>query len=50
METGAETVRLLDRTEGRAVPRHLLFLDADLAESAAAPPRWCNRSATARPT
>ena len=34
METGAEAVRLLDRTEGRAVPRHLLFLDADLAESA----------------
>jgi hypothetical protein len=34
METGAEAVRLLDRTEGREVPRHLLFLDADLAESA----------------
>lgn len=34
METGAEAVRLLDRTEGRGVPRHLLFLDADLAESA----------------
>ncbi|MDH2425700.1 glycosyltransferase family 2 protein [Sphaerisporangium sp. TRM90804] len=30
METGAEAVRLLD--EG--VPRHLLFLDADLAETA----------------
>jgi Glycosyl transferase family 2 len=34
METGAEAVRLLDRTEAREVPRHLLFLDADLAESA----------------
>jgi glycosyltransferase involved in cell wall biosynthesis len=34
METGAEAVRLLDRTEGRQVPRYLLFLDADLAESA----------------
>ncbi|MGK5554610.1 glycosyltransferase family 2 protein [Actinomadura kijaniata] len=32
METGAEAVRLLD--EGRDTPRHLLFLDADLAETA----------------
>ena len=32
METGAEAVRLLD--EGRDHPRHLLFLDADLAETA----------------
>jgi hypothetical protein len=35
METGAEAVRLLDQREGRAHPRHLLFLDADLAETAA---------------
>jgi glycosyltransferase involved in cell wall biosynthesis len=35
METGAEAVGLLERSEGRGVPRHLLFLDADLAESAA---------------
>ena len=35
METGAEAVGLLERSEDRAVPRHLLFLDADLAESAA---------------
>ena len=35
METGAEAVRLLDQTEHRASPRHLLFLDADLADSAA---------------
>jgi glycosyltransferase involved in cell wall biosynthesis len=34
METGAETVRLLDRQEGREHPRHLLFLDADLADTA----------------
>jgi glycosyltransferase involved in cell wall biosynthesis len=33
METGAEAVRLLDQRDG--VARHLLFLDADLAESAA---------------
>ncbi|MEV5573514.1 glycosyltransferase family 2 protein [Spirillospora sp. NPDC052269] len=33
METGAEAVRLLD--DGRDQPRHLLFLDADLAETAA---------------
>ncbi|WP_131739287.1 glycosyltransferase family 2 protein [Actinomadura roseirufa] len=32
METGAEAVRLLDEDGGR--PRHLLFLDADLAETA----------------
>src|SRR5690606_35570205 len=32
METGAEAVRLLD--DGRDQPRHLLFLDADLAETA----------------
>jgi Glycosyl transferase family 2 len=35
METGAEAVRLLDQQEQRAEPRHLLFLDADLADSAA---------------
>ena len=35
METGAEAVRLLDEQEGREHPRHLLFLDADLAGSAA---------------
>jgi hypothetical protein len=35
METGAEAVRLLDQSEARAEPRHLLFLDADLADSAA---------------
>ncbi len=34
METGAEAVRLLDQQEGRAVPRHLLFLDADLGDTA----------------
>jgi glycosyltransferase involved in cell wall biosynthesis len=34
METGAESVRLLDRRDGRDKPRHLLFLDADLGESA----------------
>jgi glycosyltransferase involved in cell wall biosynthesis len=34
METGAEAVRLLDEEERRAVPRHLLFLDADLGETA----------------
>ncbi|REE97489.1 glycosyltransferase family 2 protein [Thermomonospora umbrina] len=32
METGAEAVRLLD--EGRDTPRHLLFLDADLGDTA----------------
>jgi glycosyltransferase involved in cell wall biosynthesis len=35
METGAEAVRLLDAAERRGVQRHLLFLDADLATSAA---------------
>jgi glycosyltransferase involved in cell wall biosynthesis len=34
METGAEAVSLLDRQEGRATPRHLLFLDADLGDTA----------------
>ncbi len=34
METGAEAVRLLERDQGRATPRHLLFLDADLGETA----------------
>ncbi|GIH73350.1 MULTISPECIES: glycosyltransferase family 2 protein [Sphaerimonospora] len=34
METGAEAVRLLD--EGGEVSRHLLFLDADLGETAGA--------------
>src|SRR6202049_1877480 len=34
METGAEAVRLLEAREHRDNPRHLLFLDADLAESA----------------
>ncbi len=34
MVTGAEAVRLLDRYDGRATPRHLLFLDADLEASA----------------
>ena len=35
METGAEAVRLLDQQEDRKLARHLLFLDADLADSAA---------------
>jgi Glycosyl transferase family 2 len=35
LETGAEAVGLLERNEERELPRHLLFLDADLAESAA---------------
>jgi glycosyltransferase involved in cell wall biosynthesis len=35
METGAEAVRLIEARGDREVPRHLLFLDADLAESAA---------------
>ncbi len=38
METGAEAVRLLDQREGRGpangTARHLLFLDADLGETA----------------
>jgi hypothetical protein len=35
METGAEQVRQADQREGRDSPRHLLFLDADLAGTAA---------------
>jgi glycosyltransferase involved in cell wall biosynthesis len=37
METGAEAVRLLEQPQpqSRSGPRHLLFLDADLAETAA---------------
>jgi glycosyltransferase involved in cell wall biosynthesis len=35
METGAEAIRLLDQREQRQVPRHLLFLDADLGATAA---------------
>jgi hypothetical protein len=35
METGAEAARLLDQREHRDHPRHLLFLDADLADTAA---------------
>lgn len=35
METGAEAVRVLDQQDDRASARHLLFLDADLADSAA---------------
>ena len=35
METGAEVVRLVDQREARESPRHLLFLDADLAGTAA---------------
>jgi hypothetical protein len=35
METGAEAVRLIDQRERRESPRHLLFLDGDLADSAA---------------
>ena len=35
METGAEAVRLRDQREHRDRPRHLLFLDADLAGTAA---------------
>ena len=34
METGAEAVRLLEAEPDRAGPRHLLFLDGDLAETA----------------
>jgi glycosyltransferase involved in cell wall biosynthesis len=34
METGAEAVRLVDQTEHRDHPRHLLFLDADLGHTA----------------
>jgi Glycosyl transferase family 2 len=35
METGAEAARLLDQREHRDRPRNLLFLDADLADTAA---------------
>jgi Glycosyl transferase family 2 len=35
METGAAAVRLFDQRERRDRPRHLLFLDADLAGTAA---------------
>jgi hypothetical protein len=35
METGAEAVHLIDQREDRVSPRHLLFLDADLAGTAA---------------
>jgi glycosyltransferase involved in cell wall biosynthesis len=35
MQTGANAVGLVDQRERRGRPRHLLFLDADLAESAA---------------
>jgi glycosyltransferase involved in cell wall biosynthesis len=35
METGAEAVRLLEDADHRDSPRHLLFLDGDLAETAA---------------
>ena len=34
MQTGGEAVRLLDSQQGRTTPRHLLFLDADLGETA----------------
>jgi hypothetical protein len=34
METGAEAVRLIDQREHRDHPRHLLFLDADLGDTA----------------
>ncbi|GAA5013391.1 glycosyltransferase family 2 protein [Actinopolymorpha pittospori] len=35
MTTGAKTVAAIDSREDRTAPRHLLFLDADLEESAA---------------
>jgi len=35
MQAGATAVSLVDQREGRDQPRHLLFLDADLGESAA---------------
>jgi len=35
METGAEAARVIDQREHRDRPRHLLFLDADLADTAA---------------
>lgn len=34
METGAEAVHLLESRDGRASPRHLLFLDGDLGQTA----------------
>jgi glycosyltransferase involved in cell wall biosynthesis len=34
MQTGATAVRVIDEREQRECPRHLLFLDADLGESA----------------
>lgn len=34
MESGAEAVFLLERQEGRAQPRYLLFLDGDLGDTA----------------
>jgi glycosyltransferase involved in cell wall biosynthesis len=34
METGAAAVRLIDQREHRDLPRHLLFLDADLGDTA----------------
>jgi glycosyltransferase involved in cell wall biosynthesis len=34
MESGAEAVALLDDRDGRSQPRHLLFLDGDLADTA----------------
>jgi glycosyltransferase involved in cell wall biosynthesis len=34
LETGGAAVRLLDSQQGRTTPRHLLFLDADLGDSA----------------
>lgn len=36
METGAESVRLIEASEPQREPHHLLFLDADLGASAAA--------------
>ncbi len=35
MVAGADAVHVLDEAEHRVIPRHLLFLDADLGESAA---------------
>jgi hypothetical protein len=35
METGAEAIRLLEAAQDRDGPHHLLFLDGDLAETAA---------------
>jgi glycosyltransferase involved in cell wall biosynthesis len=35
MESGAEAVRLLEMRDGRPLPRHLLFLDGDLGQTAA---------------